>query len=42
MIYNYVYRAGQHTAENDISIMIMTKGGGMYIRQTEVYLGNCD
>ena len=42
MIYNYVYESKQHT-DNYAAVTIKTIGeGGMFIRQAEVYLGNCD
>jgi hypothetical protein len=41
MVYTFTYNLPKHTADY-YSIQISSKGGGIYLRELQVYLGNCD
>lgn len=41
MIYTFTYNLAKHTGA-DYNIEISSEGGGIYVRQLQLYLGNCD
>lgn len=41
MIHTYYYDAPKHTT-NSFEFEISSEGGGIYVRQLELYLGNCN
>lgn len=42
MIYTYEFDSATHTSTKDLSVKVTAPGGGIYVRQMEVYLGNCN
>lgn len=42
MIYTYEFDSATHTSTKDLSVKVTAPGGGIFVRQMEVYLGNCN
>ena len=42
MIYTYTFDSETHNSTSNLRVRIKAPGGGIFVRQLEVYLGNCE
>ena len=42
MIYTYLFTSLTHNSRKNLAVTVTAPGGGIFIRELEVYLGNCD